>query len=31
MNELRRAGAQDEDEDLEPTDDELREIECERN
>jgi hypothetical protein len=30
MNELRRAGAQGEDEDLKPTDDELREIDAER-
>jgi hypothetical protein len=30
MNELRRAGAQGEDEDLEPTDDELRQIQCEQ-
>lgn len=29
MRRLRRAGAQSEDEDLEPTDEELREIECE--
>jgi hypothetical protein len=30
MRKLRRAGAQSEDDDLEPTDDELREIECEQ-
>jgi hypothetical protein len=30
MRKLRRAGTQGEDEDLEPTDDELREIECEQ-